>query len=191
MSRFALLALPALLLAALAYGVDPGTRPADKPATLTATLINNKQSYKLNAAQSGEQFRKSLKDPQRNPRGAPPASGVDLTLRLSDNTDKDITIKLGGDESQINFNLTGEGAVTIDNLVPMTMEFREGQAVTIKPGRTHDIAVKSLAGGARSIARMSYFTEAGQYRLSTELIAASGESQIKIASEPITIKVAK
>ena len=187
--RLSLIVLPLLALSAVLLAADPETKPAPKPAakTFSATLINNKDSYTLNAAQSGDAFRNSLK--QQGPK--PPASAVDLTLRLSNNTDADITISLGGDGSQIAFKLSGDNAVNADNLIPMTMEFRQGTPITLKPGQAHDIKIKSLAGGARSLGQMSYYTEVGDYKLTATLTCASGEKQLTLVTDPITIKVTK
>ena len=189
MIRFSVLvALPILALATLATAADPQSKPA---ISLTATLVSNKDSYPLVPAQSGEDFRKTLKNLEKSPKGAPPASKVDLTLRIDNPTDKPITISLGGDESQVTFNLTGEGAVTVDNMVAMTMEFRSGTPVTIQPGKSHEIPLTSLAGGSRGIGKMSYFTEAGDFKLSATLIAAMGDKQLTITSDAIAIKIVK
>jgi hypothetical protein len=182
-----LLMLPILTIVSVTVAADP----APKAGGLTATLVSNKDSYPLNAAQSGEEFRKSLKELDKAPQGAPAASKVDLTLEIKNPTDLPIVISLGGDESQVTFTLTGEGAVTVTPNVAMTMDFRQGTATTIQPGKTHSITLSSLAGGSRGISQMSYFTEAGDYKLSATLRAASGEKQVMVASGPITIKVVK
>jgi hypothetical protein len=171
--------------------VAVAAEPDPKAGGLTATLTSAKDSYVLNPAQSGEEFRKSLKELDRAPRGAPPAPAVALSLEIKNPTDQAIVISLGGDESQVTFKLTGEGAVTVANNVAMTMEFRSGTPTTIGPGKSHTIPLTSLAGGSRGIAQMSYFTEAGEYKLSATLTAACGEKQVVVTSEPITIKVVK
>ena len=118
---------------------------------------------------------------------APPA--VDLTLRITNTTDKDVTISVGGDDSQMQLTLEGPGAVTVNNLVAMTMEFRMGRPVTIAPGKTYEQKITSLAFGMRGISQHAYWTEAGDYTLTATLTYGTGEKQGKVASAPAKLKV--
>jgi hypothetical protein len=182
-----LVLFPLLACVPLARAAD---EPVSKPATaLTVALISNrdKDVYPLNPDQSGEAFRKSLAGNGKKP----PASKVGLALRVTNPTDHDIVLNWGGDDSNISLTLTGEGAVTVADTVPMTREFRTGKATTIGPGKSFDIALDSLSGGLRGVSQLSWFTEVGEYRLSATLTYAVGESQTKVVSDPITIKVTK
>ncbi|HVT82141.1 MAG TPA: hypothetical protein VHM90_15975 [Phycisphaerae bacterium] len=192
--------------AALAADTAPATAPTPGPkndAGLTATLIANKDTYVLNPGQSGKAFRDSL-DQMKNNRGgrrgmgmggagggslpAPPQ--VDMVLRITNTTDKDITIGTGGDDSQINLKLEGPGAVSMENLVAMTMEFRISKQTTLAPGKTLDIKVASLAYGMRGISQHAYWTEPGEYTLTATLTYGTPDGQQdKVSSSPTKVKV--
>ena len=66
-------------------------------------------------------------------------------LHITNTTDKDVVINVNGDDSRLELKLEGPGAVTIDNLVWMTREFRVGTPVTIAPGKSYDVNIASLA----------------------------------------------
>jgi hypothetical protein len=182
------LVAPVLLLSAAAPA--PPVPPATKPAALVITLIANKDSYPLNPAQSGKAFRDQL---AANRGRAPAPSAVDLTLRFTNNTAAPITIPFGGDDSTLHLKLAGEGAVNISNNVPMTMEFRSGKTVTLKPGDSHELKITALAGGARGISEYSYYTEPGAYTLTaTFRFSTPNSDQLTVlSSEPLKFKVTK
>jgi hypothetical protein len=161
---------------------------AEDKVPLTATLTSNKESYALDPAQTGDAFNASLKEPRGR---KPAASKVDLTFKITNNSDTEKKLNIGGDSSRFEFTLEGPGAVTVENMVMMTREFRMGEEVTIAPGKSHEIKLSSLAGGMRGMTKLSYFTEAGDYKLSATLIANVGETQLKIATDAITIKITK
>ena len=69
----------------------------------------------------------------------------DLIFRITNTTNAAVTISVGGDDSQMNLDHAGPGAITADNLVAMTMEFRIGNPTTIPAGKTADIKISSLA----------------------------------------------
>lgn len=160
---------------------------AEDKVALTAKLTSNKESYELDPAQTGDGFKEALKAKGRKPA----ASKVDLTFTITNNSDAEQKIVIGGDSSRFEFTLEGPGAVTVENMIPMTREYRMGQEVAIAPGKSHEIKLNSLAGGMRGMTKMSYFTEAGDYKLSATLITNVGEKQLKIAADALTIKVTK
>ncbi len=199
--RLALSCLVITLVAVAAFAADtsPATAPVAGPkndAGLTATLIANKDTYTLDPAQAGKEFRDKL-DAVKNSRGrgtggagVPNPPAADCTLRITNTTDKDITITTGGDDSQINLKLEGPGAVTMEHLVPMTMEFRIGKPTTLAPGKTMDIKISSLAFGMRGISQYAYWTEPGDYTLTATLTyGTTDEKQGKVASAPAKLKV--
>jgi hypothetical protein len=159
---------------------------------LTATLIANQDTYPLERAKSGKLFRDEL-DQLKNARGGgrlPAPPNVDLTLRITNTTEQNVTITTGGDDSQIGLKLEGPGAVTMENMVAMTMEFRIGKPVTIAPGKSFDIKVTSLAFGMRGISQYAYWTELGEYTMTTTLTYGTmDEKQGKVTSEPVKLKV--
>lgn len=184
-------------LAGASFAADTAPAAAAGPknaAGLTAALIANKDTYTLDPAQSGKAFRDSL-EARKNARGRgmgalPAAPAVDMTLRITNTTDKEITITTGGDDSQLNLKLEGPGAVTVDNLVAMTMEFRMGRPTTIPAGKTFDIKVSSLAFGMRGISQHAYWTDAGDYTVTATLTYGTPDNkQDKVTSAATKVKV--
>jgi hypothetical protein len=174
--------------------------PASAPAGgmkneqgLTATLVVNQASYVLNPAHSGAAFRSQMDELKagrgRGPLPAPPA--VDLTFRIANTTEKPVSIEVGGDNSQMILKLEGPGAVTMDNNVAMTMEFRMGAPVTIAAGKTHDLKIASLAFGVRGISKYAYWTEPGDYTLTASYTYGISEKQGTVTSAPVILKVSK
>jgi hypothetical protein len=178
--RLAIVTAVALLSAAPALA-------ADKKA-VEAKLTSAKETYSLNAAQSGEAFRKAMKDQNARPQ---PASKVDLKFTITNNTEKDFTFDYGGDATQIKFTLKGPGAITVEPAIAMTMEFRMGTPTTIKPGKSFEIPISALAGGARGISQLSFFTEPGDYTLSATLHYTQGENPAQLTSDELKFKVEK
>jgi hypothetical protein len=193
MSIFVLCAgsAPAATPGAGAPGAGAPGAGAKNEQGLSAAIVVNKDSYVLNAAQSGKAFRDQM-DAAKNARGGsrlPQPPAVDLTFRITNTTDKDVTISVGGDDSQMNLKLEGPGAVTLDNNVAMTMEFRIGKPVTIAPGKTYDVKISSLAFGMRGISKYAYWTEAGDYTITATLTYGLGEKQGTVTSGPAKVKV--
>jgi hypothetical protein len=160
---------------------------------LTAAIVVNKDSYVLNAAQSGKAFRDQIGG-ANNARGggrlpAPPA--VDLTFRITNTSEKPVTITIGGDESHMNLALAGQGAITVDNIVPMTMDYRMGNPTTIAPGKTYEMKIASLSFGTRGISKFAYWTEAGDYTITATLTYGLGEKQGTVTSGAAKVKVTK
>jgi len=184
-----LTALAAVGLMALA-GAARAAEPPPAPG-LKGVVIANKAAYRLDPAQRGQAFRDKLaaiKKARRPLPVQPPA--VDLTLRITNTSDGDITVKLGGDESRVLLTLAGPGAVTVPNMVAMTMEYRMGKPVTIGPGRSHDIAIQSLLFGIRGISDGAFWTEPGEYTVGATLVTLLGEQQVSVAGTPAKAKVA-
>jgi hypothetical protein len=190
-------------LCAAVMGAAPvPATPASAPAPvagpkneqgLTAAIVVNKNSYLLNAAQSGKAFRDQV-DAAKNARGAgglsqPPA--VDLTFQITNTTDKDVTISVGGDDSQINLVLDGPGAITANNNVAMTREFRRGKPVLVAAGKTADVKISSLAYGMRGISKYAYWTEVGDYTITATLTYGIDSKQGTVTSGSAKVKVTK
>jgi hypothetical protein len=172
-----------------AVKVEGTKAPAVAPKALAATLIANKNTYALDPAQRGAAFRDLLKNLRTTGKAAPAAPTVDFTLRITNHSGSAQTFPIGGDESQLDLKLEGTGAVTIDNLVAMTMEFRMGNPITLEPGKTYDIPVTRLAFGSRGIARMAYFTEAGDYTLAVTLVTIQNEKPVRLTSDTVAFTV--
>jgi hypothetical protein len=166
----------------------PPAPPATRPTALTLAVVSNKDSYPLNPAQSGKEFRDTLTQTRGR---APAPSAVDLTLKFTNPTAAPITFPLGGDESQFHFKLEGPGAVNIPNNIPMTREFRMGKPVTVKPGESYEHKITALAGGMRDMTEYSYFTEPGDYTLTVTFTTTIADQRTTLAADPVKFKVAK
>jgi hypothetical protein len=190
-------------MSALGIGVAAASAPnssASAPAAgakneqgLTAALIVNKGTYVLNPAQSGAAFRSQLdqlKSGQVKGR-LPQPPAVELTFRIRNATDKPVALEIGGDDSQMDLKLDGPGAVTVDNNIAVTMEFRMGTPVTIAAGKTYDIKISLLAFGIRGISKYAYWTEPGDYSLTASYTSGTSEKKGTITSAPVTIKISK
>jgi len=187
-----LIALASLTLLTAAPAPAADTAPAPKAAgPITAALVLNKDTYVLNPAQSGQAFRDKLEQMKKELKSPPASPKVDITLRLTNISDKPFTFRIGGDESQISLKLDGPGAVTLPNMLAMTMEFRSGNPVTIAPGKTYDIAITSLTFGMRGVAESAFWTEPGNYLLVATLTAAKDEGQVVYTTEAAKITVTK
>ena len=184
----------------LAFGVL--LRAADTPASqlaagpkdangLTATLVLNKDTYTLDPSQAGKDFRDKI-EAMRKGTGRPPAlPQVDMVLRLTNTTDKDITISIGGDDSRVSLKLDGPGAISINPKMAMTMEFRMGKATLIPAGKTTDIKISSLMNGMRGVTEYNYWTEPGSYKVTPSLVYPNpkGEGQTTVVSALVGMKV--
>jgi hypothetical protein len=178
------------------------TKPAEKKVEgvgeknevgLVATLVADKGTYKLDAKQSGKEFREKLQEMggELNAK-LPEAPAVEMTLKVTNKSDKEVTISLGGDDSRVDLKLEGEGAVTKESSAPMTMEFRLGKAVKLAPGKSHEIKITSLSFGNRGMSHKAYWTEAGEYSLSATLTYGFGDGeQGKVGSGKVGVKVEK
>ena len=189
----ALLSLVALCAATAPAPTPPTIAPAGpkNDLGLTAALVLNKDAYVIPAGQSGKGFRDQLTAAKaaRGMARLPQPPALDVTFRITNTSDKPVTISVGGDDSQMDLKLDGPGADTLDNIVAMTMEFRIGKPVTIAPGKTYDTKIASLAFGMRGISKYAYWTEPGDYTLTATLIYGNGEKQGTVSSGPAKLKV--
>jgi len=145
----------------------------------------------LDPAQSGKEFRDKI-EAMRKGAGRPPAPPqVDLVLRLTNTTEKDVTILVGGDDSNVSLKVEGPGAISIMPNMPMTMEFRIGKPVVIPAGKTADIKITSLMNGMRGMTEYNYWTEPGEYKVTATLTYPNpvGEGQTKVSSGAAKVTV--
>lgn len=145
------------------------TDPADLP--LEARLVLKKDTYLLNADQSGEAFRNKLRDLAKSGGELPSPPEVEMAFEVTNTGKKAITIPLGGDATRLDLRLEGKGAVTIPAGAAMTEEFRLGKATTVQPGKSLTIPIPKLLHGIRGIANVSYWTTAGAYSLTASYVA--------------------
>jgi hypothetical protein len=105
-----------------------------------------------------------------------------------------VTIYVGGDTNAYTFELTGgAGSVAMGSGLAFTADFRFPLAVTLAPGKAHEIAVKQLSDGSRGAARNVYWTGPGEYKLSAKYLLATkdGEKGAELKSEAVKIAVEK
>jgi hypothetical protein len=177
----AFMALP--LPAHAQRGRGRGAAPQAAPIMLEAKLTLGKDAYTITAAQTGEDFRTRIQAGRSG--GAMPAPpDVDMTLELKNAGTAPVTFAVDSDASYVTLALEGPGAVTADSNIAMTMEFRLGRPVTLGPGQTHTIPIKSLRFGVRGISKQAYWTEPGEYTLTASYTTHPPEQ----GDQPTTIK---
>jgi hypothetical protein len=145
-----------------------------------------------------EDLAKKQKEAEQNPNRelvAPPNPlRVDLVLQFENTSKEAVTVYMGGDANAYTFELTGgAGVVGLKNPAPMTLELRLPKAVTIEPGKVHEIPVAMLADGNRGISRFLFWTGPGEYQLVAKytLSNQAGSETTELKSAPIKIMVAE
>jgi hypothetical protein len=190
---------PGVVGGAVGGGAPPGQRGrgpggAQQPAapiTLEAKLILGKDTYTITPAQAGEEFRRRI---QAGARGAamPAPPDVDMTLELKNTGTSPVVFAVDSDASSVNLQLAGTGAVTADSNMAMTMEFRLGRPMSVEPGQTHTIPIKSLRFGVRGISKMAYWTEPGEYTLTASFTTHppnQSDRQVTFTAPAVKIQV--
>jgi hypothetical protein len=127
---------------------------------------------------------------------------VDLALELKNTGDKDIQIWISGDPTMIDLKLDGPGAVSVAPRRAFTQEFRIPKAVSLAPGKTYSMEIKSLSFGFRNQSQFAYWTEPGDYTLTASFKTAvsptpkgaketgeKGFGQVTVTSAPVKIMV--
>ena len=129
----------------------------------------------------------------------PPAK-VRLELEFKNVGAKELTFLLGGDQSELNFDLEGNGAVTEVIKKAFTREFRAGKKIKLAPGKTHVVEIDELAFGKRNEEKAAWFTEYAPLTLGAKFrttispapegtTATEGYGPATIKAESITIRV--
>lgn len=185
------LSLAALLCAA------PAVLGADEKSPLELKVVATKDGYAWGRDQAPKEFKKMLdemaekikkgEDPGRMPN--PPA--VDLMLQITNKSDKEVTVYVGGDSNQVTLDLKGPGVVALKPLLGFTADFRLPKAESIAPGKSYNLQVKQLSDGFRGASRWIYWTEPGEYTISAtyQLATNDGGKGPLLKSEPVKIKV--
>ena len=164
------------------------------PKDLKATVIVHQSEYKLAAEQQGEKFRKLLEaaKKRRTTSDLPPAPVVHLTLRLINEGDEPILLRIGHDQGGFTLSLTGQGAVHVPDGEVFAANFRAGHEVTIAPSRHIDLPIESLEYGFRGESERWYWTEPGDYTLQASFtwpLDMSGLFSQKVAATPVRLSV--
>src|SRR5205814_7721683 len=88
---------------------------------------------------------------------------VDLVLRITNRSDKELSFWNRGDPVQSGFELKGPGAVPVRPRRAFTTDFRGPQATKLAPGQTYEIPVKKLEFGFRGASEMVFWSDPGEY----------------------------
>jgi uncharacterized protein (TIGR03067 family) len=202
----ALIAAIAIVIAAHGEGRVPKQQPEEKSKTdppgvpLEARLIAKQDTYVLNlGGKTQEEFRKLLKEP------LPPAPAVGLELQFRNCGGKDLTFLVGGFAPDIPLLLKLDGPGAVNIALPahhVRLRGMPPQQVTLAPGKTHTLAIKSLmTSRLNRDGTASYWTQPGDYTLiATYKTAVSpvpkgakdngkGFGPVTVTSAPVKLKV--
>ncbi len=147
----------------------PKLRPKEGEGPVAARLVARKATYTLDrGGLTADEYAAAIKEGARTDK-LPPVPQVDLLLELTNTGDRDVQLWVTGDPVMLTLNLKGPGAVSIEPLRAFTDEFRVPTALTLPPGKTHTIAIKSLHYGLRGLAQQAYWTKPGEYTLGAVL----------------------
>ncbi len=192
-----------LLLAAAALFIFGTTATADDKKAegpVTLKLVAKTDKYKFDSGgKTAEEYKKELEDIAAKAKKGeavrpPKPPAVDLVLQITNTSKEEVTIYVGGDPNIYTFELTGgAGSVTMNSNLAFTADFRLPKAVTLAPGKSHEIPVKQLSDGSRGASRYVYWTGPGEYKLSAKYTLADkdGGKGTELKSEPVKITVEK
>lgn len=190
-----------LFAMAVAATVFSGAASAEDKAPVELKVVAKTAKYKFDGGgKTAEEYKKHLEDLAAKAKAGelvqpPKALAVDLVLTLTNTTKDDITIYIGGDTNQFTFELTGgAGVVAMANPVAFTADFKLPKAVTLAPGKSHEIPVKAFADGMRGFSRLVFWTGPGEYKLTAKYQLAKnqdGEKGDELKSAATTITVEK
>jgi WD40 repeat protein len=128
------------------------------PMPLEARLTSKKEVYPLSlGGKTPEDFAKQI-----GRSDLPPAPKIDLVLTLRNTGTKPLTIAA---DASISLYLTGDGAMNHPGEIYQTEGRTDGEkrkTVTLAPGKTHEIPIKSLDRGD---SERSYWLLPGEYTL--------------------------
>jgi hypothetical protein len=196
-----------LLVAGVAAGLFAAGSPVsaqekkdEKKGPVVLKVVSKPEKYVFDGGgKTAKEYKDELeslaKSLAKGERVRPPKPlAVDLVLQLENTSKEAVTVYVGGDPNVYKFELTGgTGAVTMNNPVAFTADFRLPKAVTIEPGKTYDIPVKAFADGSRGISRLVFWTGPGEYKLAATytLSDQKGGKGTELKSEPTKIVVAE
>lgn len=188
-----------ILSAAALFALATSTSAEDKKpeGPITLKLVAKADKYKFDGGgKTPAEYKKHLeelaKDKKGGLRAAPKPPAVDLVLTLTNTSKEEVTIYVGGDPNVYTFELTGgDGVVTMNSGLAFTADFKLPKAVTLAPGKSHEIPVKRLSDGLRGAGRNVYWTGPGDYKLGVTytLAGPDGAKGTVLKSEPVKITV--
>lgn len=116
---------------------------------------------------------------------------IDMVLKLTNVSDKTVSIYMKGDPNTISLALNGPSVLMLVPTKAVTLEFRLPQLTGIEPGKSVEIPLKNLADGFRGNSRHHYFLKPGEYTLkaSYQLTDQDGVKTELLKSEAIKLTV--
>jgi hypothetical protein len=186
----------------LAVGAPaPGPRPKAGEGPVAARLVVKKETCTLDrGGMTADRYTDAIKEGARSGK-LPPVPEVDLVLELTNTGDKEVQMWDTGDPVVLTLDLKGPGAVSVEPLRPFTSEFRVPTALTLAPGKTHKVAIKSLQYGLRGLSQQAYWTKPGEYTLGAALQTGISPpppgakeveenfARVRITADPVKITV--
>jgi surface-anchored protein len=114
--------------------------------------------------------------------------GVNLTLKLTNTSDKVITFNYGADTSTNSIALSGPGAVNLAFNGPMTLDYRQGKKTTLAPGESAGFVISELRYGKRDSSRW-LITEPGTYTVNVTFTTHVKRKKIAASTGKVTFEV--
>jgi hypothetical protein len=170
--------------------------------SLEAKLVTKRDTYTLDlGGKTSDEFRKDLKAADKTHK-YPDSPKVDLALELKNTGDKEIQIQTGGTPNVLTLQLKGKGAESVTykgRMMPRIYILPKN--VTLAPGKSVTIPIKSLNYGQRNLTNGAYWTQPGKYTLTATYVTGvnpapkgtaadnRGFGRVTVNSAPLTMKV--
>jgi|GEM_PF-1073740 len=172
---------------------DPVVLNAEDQATLAKISAALKEKAEIAKARKADPSAKPDRDKQRELEGIISSGykltqGTALTLRLTNTSEKAVTINYGGDTSAHTLTITGPEALNLPFTGMMTREYRMGKATTIAPGKLLDFPLPELRYGKRDSSRW-LLAAPGEYKIKLSFQTRIGKEQLNLDSNEITLEV--
>jgi hypothetical protein len=176
---------------------DEPDKKERKDGPLVLRLLTKKTTFVWNGAgKTPAQFKKHLEELAQAVKDGrpilPPAPpDVNFTLQITNSSKEAVTVHVDGDPNVYTLELKGPGVFALPNPAPRTLDFRLPRTVTLEPGKSHEVPLRSLMDGDRGKGRFVYWTEPGAYtlRVSYQLTDRRGQKTGLLRSEPVNLKV--
>jgi hypothetical protein len=179
----------------------PKDKPKEGEGPIAAKIVVKKETYKLDLeGMTADKYAEAVKDGEKTGK-LPKVPEVDLALVLTNTGEKDVKVWNTGDPVVLMLDLKGPGAMSVAPLRASTLEFRVPEAITLAPGKSLTIPIKSLMYGARGTSHQAYWTKPGEYTLGATYQTGispppagakeveEGFARMKITADPVKIKV--
>lgn len=172
---------------------DPIVLNAEDKATLAKISAALKEKVEIAKARKADPSKKTDRTRQRElektiSSGYKLTQGTALILRLTNTSEKAVTINYGGDTSSHTFTITGPGALDLPFTGMMTMDYRMGKATTIAPGKSLDFPLPELRYGKRNSSRW-LLAASGKYTITLNFKTSIGKDKLNLDSNEVTLEV--